>query len=218
MPGLSASSQDSTAPAQAATQDAGPATAAGAAPATEKPDAGPAATQAAPEAAPAQPEAKAEKKEDGKKEKFDWKKSHIVGVADAFVKEVAAGNYQAAYQMGGTILREKRTLEEFTADMKKWAFDRPGKVEWDNGNNALPVNNGFKLMGKYTPNEGSSFPVYMHLEGDAHVDGKSRNRAWSTETKWTVMDYRSAKSMMSRVNDGSATVLDKIFWHAPLVF
>ena len=113
--------------------------------------------------------------------------------------------------MGGTILREKRTLEEFTADMKKWAFDRPGKVEWDNGNNALPVNNGFKLMGKYTPNEGSSFPVYMHLEGDAHVDGKSRNRAWSTETKWTVMDYRSAKSMMSRVNDGSATVLDKIF-------
>ena len=211
---FSAYSQDSTAPAQpaakAAAQDAGPAAAAAPAQMAEKSDAGPAAAQAAPAVAPAKEEAKADKKKEGKKQKFDWKESHIVDVANAFVKEITASNYEAAYKMGGTILREKRSLEEFTADMKKWAFDRPGKVEWDNGNNALPVNNGFKLMGKYTPNEGAAFPVYMHLEGDAHVDSKTRNREWSAKTKWTVMDYRSAKSMMSRVNDGSSTILDKI--------
>ena len=135
--------------------------------------------------------------------KFDWKTSHIVEVANAFVKEITAGNYEAAYKLGGTILREKRTLEEFTADMKRWKFDRAGTVEWDNGNNALPVNNGFKLMGTYTPTEGNAFRVYMHLEGDAHVASKDRDRKWSEKTKWTVMDYRSAESMFDRLANGA---------------
>ena len=55
--------------------------------------------------------AKADKKKEDKKKKFDWKESHIVDVANAFVKEITASNYEAAYKMGGTILREKRTLE-----------------------------------------------------------------------------------------------------------
>ena len=105
---------------------------------------------------------------------------------------------------------EKRTLEEFTADMKRWKFDRAGTVEWDNGNNALPVNNGFKLMGTYTPTEGNAFPVYMHLEGDAHVASKDRDRKWTEKTKWTVMDYRSAESMFDRVQNGESNILDNI--------
>ena len=82
--------------------------------------------------------------------KFDWKKSNIIKVANDFVSAISAGQYEAAYAMGGEVVRKNRTLEVFTADMKKWKFDAPGTVEWTNGNNALPVNNGFKLMGTYT--------------------------------------------------------------------
>ncbi len=142
--------------------------------------------------------------------KFDWKESNIIKVANDFVSAISAGQYETAYTMGGDVIRENRTLEAFTADMKKWKFDAPGKVEWTNGNNALPVNNGFKLMGTYTAADGSSFSVYMHLERDAHVPGKDRNREWSEATKWTVMDYRSAESMFTRIQDGRSSILDKL--------
>lgn len=142
--------------------------------------------------------------------KFVWKESQIIKIADDFTQAVSAGNYEAAYKMGGTILREKRTLEQFTADMKNWRFDQDGSVEWENGTKALPANNGFKLMGTFTPSKGDGFPVYMHLEGDAHVEGKDRNRDWSDKTTWTVMDYRSAESMFSRMGDGRSTILDKL--------
>ena len=143
-------------------------------------------------------------------QKFVWKESHIIKVADEFVAAVSEGKYEEAYQLGGAILREKRSIEQFTADMKRWKFNQPGKVEWTNGNNALPADNGFKLMGQYTSSDGKSFPVYMHLEGDAHVDSKDRNRKWSNKTKWTVMDYRSAESMFARIGDGKSTILDKL--------
>ena len=81
--------------------------------------------------------------------KFDWKNSKIIKVADDFAGSIAAGGYEAAYKSGGEVLRKHRTLEEFTADIKKWGFDRPGSVEWTAGNNALSANNGFKLMGTY---------------------------------------------------------------------
>ena len=55
---------------------------------------------------------------------------------------------------------------------------------------------------------GCRFPVYIHLEGDAHIDAEERTREWSDTTTWTVMDYRSAKSMQARMADGSATPLD----------
>lgn len=142
--------------------------------------------------------------------KFVWKESQIIKIADDFTQAIAAGNYEAAYNMGGTVLREKRTLEQFTADMKKWRFDQAGKVEWENGTKALPANNGFKLMGTFSPSKSDGFPVYMHLEGDAHVEGKDRNRDWSDQTKWTVMDYRSAESMFSRMSDGRSNILDKL--------
>ncbi|MEE3326982.1 MAG: hypothetical protein VX252_06600, partial [Myxococcota bacterium] len=109
----------------------------------------------------------AEKK---KPAKFEWKTSGMIKVADEFVAAIGNKKYDDAYAMGGEILRKERTLETFMADMKKWGFDKPGSVKWDKGNNALPVNNGFKLMGTYTSTDGSSFKVYMHLEGDAHVD------------------------------------------------
>lgn len=141
---------------------------------------------------------------------FEWKGSGAVAAADQFVEAVAAADYQAAYGQGGDVLRKLRTLGEFTEDMQRWGFDRPGSVEWTAGNNALPANNGFKLMGTYTAADGESFPVYLHLEGDAHVAPQDRNRDWSAATKWTVMDYRSAESMGARVakGDGSATPLD----------
>jgi MFS family permease len=140
--------------------------------------------------------------------KFSWKDSGATRTADLFVQAVANGDYTAAYEMGGEVLREKRTLEEFTADMQRWGFDKPGSVEWDNGNNALPANNGFKLMGTYSPQSGDAFPVYLHLEGDAHVGPYERDRSWSAATKWTVMDYRSGQSMFSRLLDSGATPLD----------
>lgn len=142
--------------------------------------------------------------------KFEWKKSNIISVANDFVNAVAKGDFAAAYQMGGDVLRKHRTLAEFTTDMKAVGFDSYGTVEWKNGNNALPVNNGFKLMGTYTAKDGATKSVYMHLEGDAHVDGKERDRKWSSETKWTVMDYRSSQSMFTRMNEGTWTILDKV--------
>ena len=139
---------------------------------------------------------------------LEWKDSPLMSEATRFAQAVATGDYEGAYQMGGEVLREKRTLEAFTSDMKRWGFDKPGTVEWTKGNNALPANNGFKIMGTYTATDGESFPVYIHLEGDAHVDGATRNRDWSDSTKWTVMDYRSGESMFKRMGDGSATPLD----------
>ena len=35
-----------------------------------------------------------------------------------------------------------------------------------------------------------------------------RNRTWDDKTTWTVMDYRSAESMMARITGDSATGLD----------
>jgi hypothetical protein len=141
---------------------------------------------------------------------FEWKGSGAVTSADQFVDAVSSRDYAGAYAQGGEVLREKRTLEEFTADMQRWGFDRPGSVEWSKGNNALPAKNGYKLMGTYSAADGESFPVYLHLEGDAHVDPQQRVREWSSATKWTVMDYRSAESMRARImkGDGSATPLD----------
>ena len=139
---------------------------------------------------------------------FEWKDSPLMSEATRFAEAVASGDYAGAYEMGGEVLREKRTLEVFTSDMKRWGFDKPGSVEWTKGNNALPANNGFKIMGTYTATDGESFPVYIHLEGDAHIDSEERNRDWSDSTKWTVMDYRSGESMFKRMGDGSATPLD----------
>ena len=110
-----------------------------------------------------------------------------------------SGRLRESLQDGGRKLRSARTLEQFTEDMKKWRFDRPGKVEWNNGNNALPANNGFKLMGDYTAEDGETFPVYMHFEGDAHVADEERNRAWDEKTTWTVLDYKSAEGLATRI-------------------
>ncbi len=140
--------------------------------------------------------------------KFDWKNSKIIQVADEFAGQISAGQYDAAYKAGGEVLRENRTLEQFTADIQAWGFDQPGTVEWTAGNNALPANNGFKLMGTYTPKEGEPYAVYMHLEGDAHVAATERNRKWDDKTVWTVMDYRSAESMVARLAGDGATGLD----------
>ena len=146
----------------------------------------------------------------GKVSSFDWKSSSMVGVATDFAEAVASGDYAGAYAQGGDVLRDTRTLGEFTSAMQRWGFDQAGSVEWDKGNNALPANNGFKLMGRYTAESGESFPVYMHLEGDAQVSVEDRDRDWSSSTSWTVMDYRSGESMLSRLGKGgeSATALD----------
>jgi len=175
----------------------------------EKPNEKPAA--AANAKAPAdskKPEAKAA--EEKKAAKFDWKTSGMIKVADEFVAAIANKQYDKAYAMGGEVLRKERTLEAFIADTKKWGFDKPGTVKWDKGNNALPVNNGFKLMGTFTGEDKSEISVYMHLEGDAHVSATERNRKWTEATKWTVMDYRSSESMFKRLGNGTSNILDKL--------
>lgn len=140
--------------------------------------------------------------------KFDWKTSDIQDVAGQFISAIVEGQYEVAYQMGGETLRRERTLDAFTQDIKNARLDQGGSVVWDNGTQALPASNGFKLMGKYTSASGVTFPVYMHLEGDAHVSALERNRKWDEGTKWTVMDYRSAESMFSRLGTETATTLD----------
>lgn len=139
----------------------------------------------------------------GGKSKFDWKNSSIIKVANDFVGTVAAGQYEDAYKMGGKILRESRTLEQFTADMKRWGLDKSGTVQWKNGNGALAAGDGFKLMGAFKLTDGGTIPVYMHFQGDAHVAAADRERKWNDKTVWTVMDYKSAQSMFTRLaNDG----------------
>ena len=141
--------------------------------------------------------------------KFDWKESQgIQSAANEFVAAVVNGQYDVAYQLGGETLRKERSLEAFTADLKDARLDQGGTIEWNNGTQALPAANGFKLMGNYTASNGTTFPVYMHLEGDAHVEGTIRNRQWNENTKWTVLDYRSSESMFSRLNTEHAKTLD----------
>ena len=54
-------------------------------------------------------------------------------------------------------------------------------------------------MGDYTAEDGETFPVYMHFEGDAHVADEERNRAWDEKTTWTVLDYKSAEGLATRI-------------------
>ena len=140
---------------------------------------------------------------------FKWKEApNLLEAANAFSKSISEGAYDKAYQSGGDTLREFRTLEQFTEDMKKWRFDRPGKVDWNNGNNALPANNGFKLMGNFEAEDGETFPVYMHFQGDAHVSDEERNRKWDDKTVWTVLDYKSAEGLGTRIGADRGTPLD----------
>jgi MFS family permease len=46
------------------------------------------------------------------------------------------------------------------------------------------------------------------VEGDVHVDSVKRNRKWTKETSWIVLDYRSARSMFDRIKMGDANGLD----------
>ena len=72
--------------------------------------------------------------------------------------------------MGGKTLKELRSLEDFTADMKEAGFSKPGDIVWEKQNRALPGNAGYKLMGtfNYKDADGQSVPVYLHIEGDEH--------------------------------------------------
>ena len=136
--------------------------------------------------------------------KFDGKTSEgLQSVANQFVQAIVDGQYEAAYQMGGETLRTERTLEAFTQDITEARLDKGGSIEWNNGTQALPAANGFKLMGEYTSSTGNTFPVYMHLEGDAHVLATERNRQWDDNTKWTVLDYRSGVDVLSTWNRNS---------------
>lgn len=144
------------------------------------------------------------------KSDFKWEDSSIKEVATQFVMAVGQDDFQNAYTGGGEILRELRTLEEFQADMKDARLDQVRSVEWDSAIPALPANGGYKLRGEVTLDDGKNVPVYVHLQGDAHIEAEQRNRKWSKSTKWTVMDYRSADSMVSRAKESRLTPLDYI--------
>ena len=133
---------------------------------------------------------------------FEWKDSPLMSEATRFAEAVASGDYAGAYEMGGEVLREKRTLEVFTSDMKRWGFDKPGSVEWTKGNNALPANNGFKIMGTYTATDGESFPVI--LEGDAHVDPRAKGLVRRGGRSWTCRGHVQAHTAARRRWTGSS--------------
>jgi hypothetical protein len=99
-------------------------------------------------------------------------------------------------------------------------------VEWDRAIPALPANAGYKLRGEVTLDEGSKVPVYLHLKGNAHLSAESRRVCpedklscleeekhiadWNDQTEWTVLDYRSADAMSTRMSEGRMTPLDTI--------
>ena len=154
----------------------------------------------------------------GRPARFEWKDSNVTKEATRFVESVAAKKLSEAYQMGGEKLRKSRTLDAFSADMNRARLAQSGTVAWESGNNALQAGNGFKLMGTFTPSEGEPFSVYIHLEGDAHVAPKERNRQWNEKTKWTVLDYRSAESFVTRVLNDRASGLDWFLAIAGLIY
>ena len=144
----------------------------------------------------------------GEDNQFDWKSSSITRAAAAFVEAVSRGELDAAYGLGGTRLQEARTADVFGADMRAAGLDQAGRVEWHNATAALPGSNGYKLMGTFSTAAGEGIPVYMHLEGDAHVEISDRQRDWTDATRWTVLDYRSSQSFVTRLKGGGANSLD----------
>jgi MFS family permease len=144
------------------------------------------------------------------KSDFKWEESSIKEVATQFVLSVGKDDFQSAYTSGGEILREIRTLQDFQQDMKDARFDQVQSVKWDSAIPALPANGGYKLRGEVTLDDGKSVPVYVHLQGDAHIDPEERNRDWTKDTKWTIMDYRSADGLSTRMKESRLNPLDWI--------
>ena len=165
------------------------------------------------------------------KSSFNWETSSIKDVASQFVNQVSKGDFNLAYDAGAPTLREIRTLEEFTQDMKDARFENIKKVEWDSAIPALPANAGYKLRGKLhlsdsTEDKPNFIPIYLHIKGDAHLPAEHRLicpedepncsaegkiiAPWNDETTWTVLDYRSADSMGSRFSESRLTPLDYI--------
>ena len=119
---------------------------------------------------------------------FNWEESSIPDLATRFAMSVGDDQFDIAYNSAGDVLRDLRSLDEFTEDMKTAHFDQITSVKWDSAIPALPANGGFKLRGEATLDNGKTIPVYMHVQGDAHVDPETRNRKWNQDTQWTVMD------------------------------
>ena len=149
---------------------------------------------------------------DSEAQPFDWKTSKIPEVAQAFILKVGQGDFQGAYSSGGEVLRKERSLEQFQNDMTKARLDQVASVqctgEVASAVSALPAAMGYRINCETKLKDGSTMPVYVHLEGDAHVAVTERNNQWSDATKWTVMDYHSAESMFTRQEEGRATTLD----------
>ncbi len=157
---------------------------------------------------------------------FNWEESSIKQVAEDFVLQVGQDQFQQAYEAGSPDLKQLRALDAFTEDMKAARFDQVKSVEWDSAIPALPANAGFKLRGTVTLDKGSEVPVYLHLKGNAHLPPESRLVCpkdkpscsdaekhiadWDDKTEWTVMDYRSADAMSTRMSESRMTPLDTI--------
>ena len=65
------------------------------------------------------------------KSSFNWEESSIKDVASQFVTQVSTGEFSLAYDASAPQLRELRTLEEFTQNMKDARFEKIQKAEWD---------------------------------------------------------------------------------------
>jgi len=141
----------------------------------------------------------------------EWKDSGVTRTAATFIEAISASDFARAYELGGQTLRTSRTLKKFTADMQAAGLNQPGTITWTKGTKALPGANGFKLMGSLEHGDGSgSTPVYMHLQGDPHMSLEDRDRDWWQGTAWTVLDYRSSQSFVTRLKSGTGNGLDWI--------
>lgn len=165
------------------------------------------------------------------KSSFNWEESSIKDVASQFVTLVSTGEFSQAYGTSAPQLRDLRTLEDFTKDMKDARFENIQKVEWDSAIPALPANAGYKLRGKLHLSDSTKenphfIPIYLHIKGNAHLPPESRLvcpeektscadeekviAPWNNDTIWSVLDYRSADTMGTRISESRLNPLDYI--------
>ena len=144
------------------------------------------------------------------KTNFDWKKSTLSSVGESFLKSVAAGEFEQAYQAGDDLLRSTRSLKVFQTDLREASFHRFESVTWENG---VPAKDGYRLTGTIQlkaegDDAARAIPFYMIFMGDEHLPPAKRASKGEDIAPWQVLDIQSTESISSRLSRGAMTGLD----------
>jgi hypothetical protein len=105
--------------------------------------------------------------------------------ADSFLKKVGSGDYQGAYNEATADWRQRETLEQFTAVMKKSAVSDFSSVAWTSWKGS---GNRMSMEGTMTTKSGQTGPVYVTLIKEANV--------------WKVTAASSDMAFTPKVDDG----------------